>query len=182
MHPSGGGFTAGTQIDSQDSFTASNTFNGLEIGFDAQWQIQRWSLGLLAKVAAGQMNTAVGINGSTQISVPGAAPINDAGGLLALSTNSGTHRHYDWTASPEFGVNLGWNMTDNIRLTLGYSLLFYWDVAQAADQIDPTINPNLLNPKVVASPTPGSAMQPTFFLHQSNLLLQSINLGMELRF
>ena len=182
MHPSGGAFVAGTQIDSQDNFTASNTFNGLDIGLEAQWQRERWALDFLAKAALGNMNNNVGINGSTQVSVPGSPTNQFPGGLLALSTNSGSHNHYDWTAAPEFDLTLSWNVTDKVRLSLGYSLLFFFDVARASDQINLNINPNLLNPKFVASPTPGSSTSPTFDLHQSSLLLQSINVGLEYRF
>jgi hypothetical protein len=175
----GGGVLAqGTQINTLDRFTAENEFHGLDLGIRADLCYQQLSLGLLAKVAVGGIHREVTISGATQTTVPGSAPTSSQGGFLALSSNIGTHSSDDWVVAPELGVTLGWDLTCNLRLRLGYSVIFWTDVARASEQVDLTINPNLFPPPV-AGATPS---HPAFVLQKADLWVQTVNLGVEYRF
>ena len=52
---------------------------------------------------------------------------------------------------PEFGIKLGIDLTDHLRLYAGYNLLCLSNVLRAGEQIDRVINPNLL-PDLVTPP------------------------------
>ena len=85
----------------------------------------------------------------------------------------------DWAVMPEFGLNVGWQATQNLRVNVGYSLFLLERIARAADQVDQTINPNLFPPAVV--PLTGPA-RPDFNLNRSDLWGQTVNLGLEINY
>jgi hypothetical protein len=175
----GGILVRGTQIITADRFSAQNEFHGLDLGLRADYAHNGWSVGLLGKIAVGRIEREVSIGGSTQITVPGSGTTNLPGGFLALSSNSGTFKSEDWVVAPELGATLGWDINCNLRLSLGYSVLFWTDVARAANQVDLTINPNLFPNSGSSNTTPS---RPAFVLQKSDLWVQSLNLGIEVRF
>jgi hypothetical protein len=169
---------AGTQTLTSDRFTAENSFNGVDFGARAEFFGQRWSLDLLAKLAVGSVNRSVGIEGTTEVMVPGSAPATSNGGILALGGNSGVHTSNDWVIAPEAGVTFAWELTDHICLRLGYSFLYWTNVVRASNEVSTNVNSQLFPPPV-AGATPVS---PTFVLEKSDIWVQTINLGLEIRF
>src|SRR5206468_2737676 len=121
-------------IISTDSFRTLNNFNGCEFGFRAEITFQRWSLDILTKMAAGNIRREILISGSTQTTVPGSTTTNSAGGVYALGSNIGNHFNDDWVVAPEFGLNVGYQLSSNVRVRLGYSFLFLQGIGRAADQ------------------------------------------------
>jgi hypothetical protein len=171
---------AGTRIETLDRFTAENAFHGLDVGLRAEMGFERLSVGLLAKLAVGDLTREVTIAGATRTTVPGAAaPAVSTGGMLALASNSGAHYPDDWVVVPELGVTLGYDITTNVRLRLGYSMLYWTNVARSADQVDLTINPALFPP---ATTTPTTGSRPAFSLTKADVWVQSFNVGFEFRF
>ena len=171
----------GTSIDASDSFSAKNTFNGLDLGLRTSYSLSdRLSLSVLTKVAAGNMQRTVDIRGRTTTTVAGGvgSPVTANGGMLALSSNIGEHRSNEWTVLPEGGVNLAWKLRSNMNLRLGYSLIYLTKAARANDQIDTTVNPNLFPPAV-----PGATpLRPSFPGNFNDFWIQSLNLGLDLTF
>lgn len=173
----GSNFAAGTKLTSTDNFATRNYFNGLDLGLRSQFSLaDNLYLELLTKVAVGKMQRIVDINGETVTSVPGAAPITRSGGVLALSPNSGSFSYTDWRAVPEVGVNFCWQVRPNIALRAGYSFIFLNDIARAGEQVDTTINPNLLPG---ANSALGGALRPAFNLTRTDMWVQSLSLGLE---
>ncbi len=164
--PTSGPFAAGTTLTSRDDFATMNIFNGLDLGFRAQFRYDAWSLELLGKVAAGSLNRTVSVLGTQQTSVPGAATVASPGGLLALSSNIGTVATHTLTTAPEFGAKLGWDVTPNVRVFTGYSVLWLLNVARPGEQVDVGINPGLIPP---AGPAAGSASRPAFLGQTSSV-------------
>lgn len=170
---------AGTNILTSDRFTALNTFHAADFGLRAVYEGDNWSVTLLSKLAVGNIHRSVGIAGTTTVGVPGGgAPIESNGGLLALSSNIGVYDSNDWVIAPEGSINFAWDITRNVRVNLGYTFLYWTDVARAATQANLNVNPNLL-PPAVSGPT---ALNPAFTLQKSDLWVQTINLGLEFRF
>jgi hypothetical protein len=169
---------AGTQTTTADRFTAENSFNGVDLGTRFEFFGPRWSAALTAKLAVGSVNRSVGIEGLTTVTEPDGAVLQHAGGILALSSNTGVHTSNDWVIAPEGGVTFNWALTDNIALRLGYTLIYWTDVARAAGQVSTNLNSQLFPPA-----TPGAApLSPTFTLQKSDIWLQTMNLGVEVRF
>jgi hypothetical protein len=169
---------AGTQTVTSDRFTAENTFHGVDFGTSIALCGPHWSVDLLGKIAVGNVNRSVGIEGLTTVTMPGGAPTPSAGGILALSSNSGVHTSHDWVIVPEAGLTFSWQITDNIVLRTGYSFLYWSDVARASNQISTTVNSQLF-PPANAGATP---LSPTFTLQKSDIWLQTLNVGLEFRF
>ncbi len=60
-------------------------------------------------------------------------------------------------------------------MRLGYSALFLNHIARAAEQIDPTVNPNFFPP---ANPSLGGPSRPAFNFNKSDIWMQSISFGL----
>lgn len=170
----------GSSIDVNDSFSAKNTFNGLDLGLRTGYSLSdRLSFSVLTKVAVGNMHHTVDIRGRTTTTVAGSPPpVTANGGMYALSSNIGEHRSNDWTVLPEGGVNLAWKLRSNMNLRLGYSLIYLTKAARADNQIDTTLNPNLFPPAV-----PGATpLRPAYPGSFNDFWIQSLNVGLDLMF
>jgi hypothetical protein len=179
VHPTSGPFTAGTTILSSDSFSASNIFNGVDMGVRTEFRYGPVSLEVLGKVAGGQVRHRVNIMGSQQVNVPGAAPVVNQGGLLALSSNIGTFENHILTLVPQVGVNVGWDLTRNVHLFTGYSVLWWPDVMRPGEEVDVGINPGLIPP---AQRAPGSPSRPMFLDAKSTIWAQALSVGLEVKY
>jgi len=187
----------GTTFVVNDLFETSNDFVGGEVGFMMEWERRRWSLGFLSKVAIGNTRQRVDISGST--SVDGAAPVD--GGLLAqryvhpgadltlgnaddfVVGNIGSYERNEFSMIPEIGATLGYRVTPRLKLTFGYTLLYWSNIVRPGEQIDFDVNGNLIpsaNPMV----NPADVVNgdhPLFVFRQTDLWAQGINLGGEYR-
>jgi hypothetical protein len=167
----------GTHIDVTDSFITKNNFYGGEIGLVGQRYHCRWMYEWSAKVALGDTQQLVDIDGFTVVSFPGQPTAVNRGGLLALSSNIGHYERDQFTAIPELAFRLGYRVTDRLTLMAGYTFMYLGRVARAGDQIDTTVNPNLIPPPIGGGPN-----RPAFSFHESDLFLHGITLGAEYSF
>ena len=160
-----------------DRFDTRNLFNGAELG--VLWQGRRgwWSLDMLMRLGIGNNNQTVTINGSTATTVNNTTT-NHVGGLLAQRTNIGSYERNQFTMVPELGATLGYQVTQRLRATAGYSLVYMGNVVRPGDQVDLTVNPNLLPPENV--PFSG-ALRPQFHFVETDYLVQGLNFGGEFR-
>jgi hypothetical protein len=179
MSPTGPEFIPGTQIVAFDDFETRNEFHGLDIGLRSQATWRSLSFDALAKVALGNLHQVIDIGGGTVTTVPGAAPVFQNGGVYALPTNIGSHSSNTFAVLPEFGAALGWRVTDNVQVRVGYSFLWLNQIAHAGDQINTLINPNRFP---TAGVPPTGPLQPGFFLERSNSWIQSITVGLQVNF
>jgi hypothetical protein len=179
LMPTTAPFVRGTQIRSSDGFSAVNDFHGAEIGMRANFNVDRFTLELLGKVALGRIDRDIEVTGQTVTSVPGAATRTAAGGLLALSSNIGTFPVNSTIFAPELGATLGWQVNPWLRLRLGYWAVYWAQVARAGDQVDLVINQGLIPQSGVAS---AAVTRPVTLLHLDDLWVQGISLGAEIRY
>lgn len=169
-------FIAGTQIATNDNFGVRNQFHGVDLGFRSHFYWQNFSLEVLTKVAIGRLTRQVDIGGDQTITVPGAAPVVQSGGVLTGSTNSGTFNYSDWKTMPEAGLTFNWQIRSNVNVRLGYSFLFLDSITRAADHIDVTLNPNLFPNGNAAD---GGPNRPAFNAIRSYQWIQTLNFGLE---
>ena len=123
-------------LTDQDSFSTSNTFYGLNLGGRLRWQYEWLSISAYGKVALGATEEKVRIAGSTTLNSPAGAQ-TAVGGILALPSNIGNYQRTVFGVVPETGFTLGVTPVNHVRLTAGYSLLYWNAVARPGDQIDP---------------------------------------------
>ena len=157
-----------------DSFDTQNTFHGVNVGVATELRRNRWTLELLGKLALGNTHSEVTINGATTTTIAPAAPVTTIGGLLAQSSNIGTYEQDDFSVIPELGATLGFDITDRLRATVGYTFLYWSQVVRAGDQIDRDINLPLV-------PGPNT-LRPEFAFVTTDFWAQGLNLGLEYAF
>jgi hypothetical protein len=83
---------------------------------------------------------------------------------------------------PELGLKLGYQITPNIKFTVGYSFLYWSEVVRPGDQINPFVNSNFLAPR---SSFPGGVpgpQAPTFVGKTTDFWAQGVSLGLEFKY
>ncbi len=160
-----------------DQFDTRNQFNGGEIG--VLWQGRRglWSLDGLMRVGIGNNHQTVTIRGNSVVTQNGASTTFN-NGILTQRTNIGTYDRNEFTMIPELGATLGYQFTRNVRLTAGYSLIYWGNVVRPGDQVDLDVNPNLFPPEAV--PFTG-ALRPQFQFVSTDYWVQGLSFGAEMR-
>jgi hypothetical protein len=175
MAPTASIFLPGTTIQAADNFGVNNQFHGVDLGLRPRFVWERFTLDLLAKVSVGDMIEVANVTGAQVITVPGAAVVQHPGGVLALGSNIGTYRSNSLAVVPELGATLGWRITSNLQLRLGYSLLMLNQVARVGDQVNTTINPNRFPG---ANPPGGGISEPSFNFNRTNPWINGATLGL----
>ena len=127
----------------------------------------------------GNTHTEVAIDGSTAITTSLGRNVY-SGGILALASNSGVHDSNQFSVMPEIGCTLSYDLTCRLTASIGYTLLYWSDVARPGDQIDENVDSAQFPSG--ANPTPTAALHPAFVLHTSDFWAQGINLGLQYRF
>jgi hypothetical protein len=169
----------GTSIVLADQFDTRNEFYGFNLGLKGSVRRGPWVLQGLAQLAVGDNREVVSISGATTVTVPGAAPVTSAGGLLALPSNIGRFGKDRVEVIPEFGARIGYQVSSRLQVFAGYTLLYWPDVLRPGTEVDPVVNPTLLP----GSPIPPSgAQRPMPLLNNTSFWAQGIDLGFELRF
>ncbi|MBI1832565.1 MAG: BBP7 family outer membrane beta-barrel protein, partial [Planctomycetes bacterium] len=162
-----------------DRFDTNNHFFGPQLGLRAEWQHKRWVLGGSAKVALGVTREIVTIAGSTFIDTQ-PATVN-AGGLYAVSSNSGRFSRSAFAVVPEAGLNLGFQLTDNLRLFAGYTFLYWSHVVRPGDQVDTNVNLNFV-PSSMTFGSAGGSNRPAFSFRATDFFAHGVNMGLEWRY
>ena len=159
-------FPTGTTFLVNDSFNTQNRFYGGQIGLDMECKTGNWIFDAKPMVALGATNQIVNINGGTTITVPGVGTTSYSGGLLAQNSNIGHYNRNAFTAVPELGVSVGYQVNDHWRLSLGYNLIYWSSVVRAGEQINTTVNRNQIPPPISTASQPAFAFQSTSFWAQ----------------
>jgi hypothetical protein len=146
----------GTRLELQDLYTSESRFQGVELGLAAEAAGTKYFIAGECRVALGQTQHHLQIDGSTRVSVPGQPDIGFPGGLLA----PGEHWDYsdqEFSVVPQADIRVGRRFSDRIRLSVGYSLLYWSQVVRAGEHISTTLNSNQL-PLYGGTPLAASAM------------------------
>lgn len=166
---------------SADHFHTSNQFYGGQLGADLMWSRGRFFVDVLGKVALGASVERAGIYGWTAYS----NSLGQSGylnvGEFALPSNIGAYGQTRFAVVPEFGLNFGYAVTRHIRLTFGYTFLYWSNVFRAGDQIDQGINPTQLA-ALAGQGTPTGPARPNFTLQSTDFWAQGLNFGVQFRY
>jgi hypothetical protein len=169
-------------LSEQARFQTNNEFNGLNLGGKLRWTQQWFFAELIGKVALGYTDQHVKIDGATALYSPTAGLIGlIPGEVLTSPTNIGQQRRQIFGAVPEFGLNLGIDLINHVRLKAGYSFLAWTNVARAADQVDPLVNPGRI-PTDPTYGTVGSSPHPVRPVQDHLLWVQAVNAGLEFHY
>jgi hypothetical protein len=176
-----------TTYDIQDDFGARNDFYGTDLGLRTQIYRGRWSLELLSKLAIGNNHQTVTVNGQTVTTSPISTTTTAAGGVLALANppgNMGVYERDVFTVIPQFGAELGYQLSCHWRTYIGYNIVYWGSVYRAGDQIDLDVDPrNIPSSAATQNYNPADARPlPRFLDKTTSFWAQGINLGLERRF
>lgn len=163
----------GTAFVISDRFATHNQFHGGQLGLAAVLSSGSWSVGVQGKVGLGETSEVLNVAGASTLILPGAVPNLQTGGLLALVSNIGRHHHTAFSCIPELEVNLGYQLTANWRITVGYTLLYWTGVIRPGDQVDRAVNPNLLPPVLLVGD-----QRPIAEFQRSTLTAQGLTVGL----
>ena len=157
-----------------DSFRTRNNYYGAQVGIHNQWYFGRVSADLTLKGGIGSVHQTVSAVGSNSFITPTGTD-TEAGGLYARGANSGEFSRDKFAFAGEIGTNLGYSITPNIRLRVGYTINYLSSVARAGSMIDPVINDNI---RFVLRPANTAVVAPTFdWGRTSAFWVQGINFG-----
>ena len=99
------------------------------------------------------------------------------GGLLAQTSNIGTYSQNEFAVVPELDVKLGYQMTEQLKVSLAFTAIYWSNVVRPGQQIDLDVHPDLLPP----SPTFTSGSHPTFAFDTTDYWVQGLSFGGEYR-
>lgn len=175
-----------TRFNVRDQFSTSNRFYGGQVGLEGEYRLGSWIFGARGKVGLGSTEQIVQINGSTTRTLPGQGPMTMPGGFLTqASTNIGRYTREEFSVVPELGLTLGYQCTDHLRLTLGYTFLYWSSVVRPGQQIDNQVNPTRIpfySPRGMdPAPNTGPA-RPAFNFNGSDFWAQGLTFGLEFRY
>ncbi len=172
---------AGDSIRLRDQFGTTNDFYGPQLGIRGEYFRGRWFVNGAGLIALGVNHQTVDISGSSTFSPVGQPSVTQPGGFYALPTNMGSYSRNVFTVVPEFNLNVGRQVTDSLRLFVGYTFLYMSNVVRPGDQIDTTVNttqlPDYTGPGTLTGPA-----RPAFEWQDTGMWVQGINVGAQLRF
>src|SRR5262249_4286825 len=142
-----------------DAFATRNRFWGGQFGVNGEYRYGCWSLGFTSKIAFGGTNEVVKTGGMASL---GSSVVNT--GSLVAGLNLGRFSRSQFAVLPEFGLKVGYQITDCLRATLGYNLLYLSDVARPGE---------LISRVVGGGP---------FHWNGSDVFVHGVTAGMELRY
>ncbi len=146
----------GTRLELQDLFTSESRFQGVELGLAAEASGTRYFISGECRVALGQTQHRLKIDGATLVSVPGEPDVGFPGGLLAPGGNW-EYTDQEFSVVPQADIRVGRRFSDRMRISVGYSLLYWSQVVRAGEHISTTLNSNQL-PLYGGPPLTASAM------------------------
>ncbi len=173
-----------------DYFGVRNQFNGADFG--VQWQGRRgyWSMDLLMRMALGNNHQQVDIRGNSSLTAQTSNTTtrtlftSSTTGIYAAPSNVGTYDRDVFAVIPELGGTIGYQLTQRIKLTAGYTFIYWSRVVRPGDQVDREINS--LNNGLLTAPAAAlnpriSPDKPQFTFVDSDYWVHSLNLGGEYR-
>jgi len=187
--PAGVGFLNGLPIPARGNVSLSddirtlNQFYGGQIGIKAGITWWRFTLNGTGKIALGSMREQADLTGSTTgFNAALGTTATVPGGLYVLGTNVGSHTRNILAVVPQGTLSLAVEITSQIKLTVGYTIIYVSDVARPGNLIDRSINRTELPASQTFNPAIPGPQRPGFTWTGTDFWAQGINVGLSLRF
>ncbi len=174
----------GNSQTSFDSFGTENRFYGVQLGARCSWRQDRLSISLFDKVGLGITDEHLTINGMRSGASTACSCLSTAGflttpsstsGIFTSSGNSGKFDRDSFGVIDEVGINLTFEIFENVAATMGYSFLFWSDVVRPGNQINRVVAPDGVTP-------PAVAIVPGPLNRTSTFWAQGVSFGLEFRY
>jgi hypothetical protein len=165
-----------------DYFGTRNQFYGGQVGFLGEYDRGPWSVEARAQIALGDTHQDILIDGSQLFTDPNGTTHSFVGGLLALKSNIGRYSADKFTYIPELDLNVGYQLTDHVRLFVGYDILYWSSVVRPGGQIDRNIDITLIPNFPVPGAVPAGQNQPAAPRPATDFWAQGLTVGVEFRY
>jgi hypothetical protein len=86
----------------------------------------------------------------------------------------------EFSVIPEAGLTLGYQVSRCLRVNLGYNVLYWSNVVRPGEQIDTVLDTNQI-PNFPGPATPAVVQRPRVPFNETNLWVQGITAGLEVR-
>ncbi len=171
-----GSANPGTRFVVEDRFRTENQFHGVNLGLAWERRFGGLFLNVRGAVALGNTHTVVTIDGATTTTTGGVVT-RQSGGLLTQPSNIGRYEQDRFAVVPEVGVRLGAQLTDHLRVYVGYNFLYWSNVIRTGDVVDLRVNASQLPPRTnVTGP-----LFPRFGPQYSDFWAHGVVFGAQLR-
>ena len=170
------------RITVSDRFATHDQFYGAQLGLSGEWRRGPWSVEPWGKVALGDTHQSITIEGSQRFVAPNGTAQNFVGGLLALNSNIGHFSRDKFSVVPEVGLNVGYQFNEHVKAYVGYSFLYWSNVARPGGQIDRVIDITRIPNFPVPGTVPTGQNRPAPLLNSTDFWAQGINVGLEFRY
>ena len=145
-----------------DTFRTTNQFHGPQVGIATSHRLfDRLTFSARLGVAMGVTLADTQLSGSTSSALG-----TTSTSFLVTGTNAGRYQNTYFAVLPTADAKFGYDVTDWLRLNVGYSFLYWSRVERAGDQIDRDV----------------SGGHPLYQRTITDYWLQGVTLGMELRY
>lgn len=165
----------GGETTFSDFFNTRNEFHGGQIGAETILRRGRWVARSLTKVHLGNMNQQVSIRGQATNKDINTSPVETFDRGLLAGGNQGVYERDEFTFAPEVNLQLGYRFRDHVTFTVGYSFLYWNNVALAGQQIDRNIDLDTTDLSVIGA-------TPAFQFRDAGFWVQGIDLGTTIEF
>jgi hypothetical protein len=168
------------QFDINDSFVTKNQFNGLDLAWSQRVTRNFFTFESMVRLGIGNTRQSVSIAGQTTITDqngPGGTTTTYPEGILALQPNSGLFKQNQFTVLPEINLTMGYQLTDHVKLTLGYTGIYWSNVVRPGQHIPTMANPDYFAPQIPSTGDP----RPLFAFDTTDYWVQGLSYGLEYR-
>jgi hypothetical protein len=175
-------FAPGNFISSLDTFVTRNQFYGGQLGVRAAYTHGRLYGQVDVKLALGNTHQVVNIEGVSALTSSSGVPLGAArGGLFAGPSRLGTLSSDSFSIIPEVEFKVGYNITDNISVFVGYNFLYWTDVARPGEQVNRSIDTREI-PTSFGFNNSSRVDRLVVPVSHSDFWAQGINFGVELKY
>jgi hypothetical protein len=171
----------GTVLGFQDLFDVKNEFHGGELGLVMERDFgDLLSVELTSKLALGGVEQRVRLEGANTTELGGFGTVATPGGLFVQPTNTGSpmaraqFERDEFAFLPEVNVKVGLQLTNQTRLTAGWTVIYMDNVVRSGDQIDRGVNPTQLGGGALVGPA-----RPAFAFNDDDMWLYGASFGIE---
>jgi hypothetical protein len=165
------------RFDIDDAFSTTNQFNGIDLAWSQRVTRNYFTFEAMVRLGIGNSRQSVRIAGQTTIVDPNGTSNSFNEGILALSPNSGFFQQNQFSVLPELNLKMGYQLTDHLRATIGYTGLYWSNVVRPGTQI-----PTMANPDYFAPPIPSAGdPRPLFAFDTTDYWAHGLSYGIEYR-
>jgi hypothetical protein len=167
-------------VSARDSFRTRNQFYGGQVGARGEMTFGWVFLTFGGKLAVGNVHESLDIAGASTLVQPGLPNVSVPGGLFAAASNIGHYTRDEFSVMPEAELSIGCQIIDNVRVFVGYNILYLNKVARPGSQFDQVVDTRatVIDPGFSGEKT--TFPRPVF--GETNFWAQGLDFGVQLSY